>query len=99
MKLDGFDPSATDAWQALERSAQTLANTSIAGLFASEPGRADRFALDCAGISLDYSKNLLDQQSLDQLHPYKLLLREQSRATHSSCLFVPVQFLFQTHFP
>lgn len=84
MTFDGFDPSATEAWQALQHSAKTLADANIAGLFASEPGRADRLSLDCAGISLDYSKNLLDQQTLDQL----LALADCSPlAEHRSAMF------------
>jgi glucose-6-phosphate isomerase len=48
--------------------ASDLKKQSIAGLFAADPGRAEDFCAEAAGLSLDYSKALLSQQALAVLH-------------------------------
>ena len=60
-------PTHLPAWQALVQHHETLANQSISTLFASDSSRVGRFSLEAAGLYLDYSKNLLDQQGLDLL--------------------------------
>lgn len=43
-------------------------------MFAEDPGRGERFALEAAGIHLDYSKNRIDETTIDLL----VQLAEQS---------------------
>lgn len=51
-------------YRELQALADDLATTSIAQLFADDPNRASRFALNAAGLHLDYSKQLLTQEAL-----------------------------------
>ena len=45
------------AWQALEAHAEEMRGAHLRDLFAADPGRADRFTGEAAGIFVDYSKN------------------------------------------
>lgn len=60
------DPSTTPAWKALERLAPHLRNTSIRQLFADDPDRTSMVAQG-AGITLDYSRQRLTHEVVDQL--------------------------------
>jgi len=55
------------AWQALAAHAKTLARIRIADLFAQDPGRAERFSAQAAGLTLDISKNRITNKTLDLL--------------------------------
>jgi glucose-6-phosphate isomerase len=55
------------AWLALRDHAEAMRGLRIAGLFAEDPQRAQRFAADGAGLHLDYSKQLADARSLELL--------------------------------
>jgi glucose-6-phosphate isomerase len=57
------------AWKALERHHGELAGRHLRQLFAEDPGRAERFAAEAAGLSLDYSKNRITDETV------RLLLR------------------------
>jgi glucose-6-phosphate isomerase len=52
------------AWQALERHQSELAGRHLRDLFADDPGRAERFALEAAGLHLDYSKNRITEETV-----------------------------------
>jgi glucose-6-phosphate isomerase len=54
-------------WQALRGHAERLRDVSLRRLFADDPGRAERFALDAVEIHLDYSKHRIDQPALAAL--------------------------------
>lgn len=62
------------AWEALKQTAAALRKVRLRDLFAAEPQRRDDFQLDCAGIHLDFSKQLINNTALQQL----LQLAEQS---------------------
>jgi len=55
------------AYAALEGRAGTLGSTSIAALFEREPARASAFTAAAAGLRLDYSKHLVDADTLSCL--------------------------------
>ncbi len=55
------------AWHALESHADELRGTHLRELFADDPGRADRFSLEAAGLVLDYSKNRITDRTLELL--------------------------------
>jgi glucose-6-phosphate isomerase len=57
------------AWKALERHHGDIARLHLRDLFAADPERAERFAVDAAGLHLDYSKNRITDETL------RLLLR------------------------
>src|SRR5262245_5222410 len=52
------------AWKALERHHQDIAGRHLRQLFAADPGRAERFTAEAAGLYLDYSKNLITDETM-----------------------------------
>ena len=52
------------AWQALETHAEEMQGTHLRDLFAADPGRAERFTAEAAGLFLDYSKNRVTDETL-----------------------------------
>src|SRR5262245_24619698 len=63
------------AWDALDAHYKKASGLHLRQLFADDPGRGERMAIEAVGIYLDYSKNRITYETL------KLLLRlaEQSR--------------------
>jgi glucose-6-phosphate isomerase len=57
------DLTESPAWTALARHAETLAGTTMRALFAADPGRADRFTLDAAGLVADLSKHKVTDET------------------------------------
>ena len=55
------------AWRALADHRERLARSSIRELFAQDRERAERFSLEAAGVYVDYSKNLVTDETLDLL--------------------------------
>jgi glucose-6-phosphate isomerase len=65
---DQSDPLTTlPEWQALQAHAQALAPTHLRGLFAADPERGTRLAVEGAGLYVDYSKQRVTGQTLDLL--------------------------------
>ncbi len=56
------------AWQALLKHKQTLLSTTLEKLFAQDPQRGQQFKAAAAGLYFDYSKNLLNDETLDLLN-------------------------------
>src|SRR3954468_2665955 len=54
-------------WQSVQSHATRLCDVSLRKLFADEPGRAERFSLEAAGVFLDYSKHRIDAPALAAL--------------------------------
>jgi len=61
------DPTGTPAWAALAEDAERIAATSIAELFAREPGRVDALTMEVAGLTVDLSKHLVDEGVVSHL--------------------------------
>ena len=55
------------AWASLERHYRTARNVHLRQLFAEDPKRGDRLAIEAAGIYLDYSKNRITDETLKLL--------------------------------
>lgn len=53
------------SWKSLEQHRNYWQNLQMRDLFADDPQRAQRFSLDAAGIFLDFSKNLINDETLD----------------------------------
>ena len=51
-------------WQALQRHCEAISATHLRELFASDPQRGERFAVEAAGLYLDYSKHRITDESL-----------------------------------
>ena len=64
-----LNPATSSAWQALLRHADRQKETGfrVAGAFALDPERASRFSIDAAGLTLDYSKQRIDTQTMQLL--------------------------------
>ena len=63
------------AWGALKTHHAAIADVHLRELFAQDPGRGGRFALEAAGIYFDYSKNRITQETMGLL----LRLAEESK--------------------
>jgi glucose-6-phosphate isomerase len=62
------------AWQALQAHSEKVRGLHLRSLFAEDPERGERFALDAAGIYFDYSKNRITDETVKLL----VQLAEQS---------------------
>lgn len=60
-------PTATKAWLQLQQHAADMKKTQMRSLFAADPQRFQTFSLQFEDILFDYSKNLLNAQSLQLL--------------------------------
>jgi glucose-6-phosphate isomerase len=56
--------TATSAWKALSSHHAQIKDVHLRKLFADDPGRAERFSVEGAGIFLDYSKNRITDETL-----------------------------------
>lgn len=50
-------------WQALEAQQKVMRGQHLRNLFADDPARGERMTAEAAGIFLDYSKNLIDDET------------------------------------
>jgi glucose-6-phosphate isomerase len=67
MKRNARTPTNLAAWRALAEHRSEIEDTHLRRLFADDPGRGGRLALEAAGLFLDYSKNLVNDQTLSLL--------------------------------
>ncbi|MFD2768472.1 glucose-6-phosphate isomerase [Micromonospora eburnea] len=58
------DVTTTDEWQALRKHAEALRGTHLRELFATDGQRGDRLTGDVADLHVDYSKNLVTDETL-----------------------------------
>ena len=59
--------SSLPQWSALRAHADTVRDVRLRELFAKEPDRGERFALDVVGLHIDYAKNRVTDETLDLL--------------------------------
>jgi len=62
-----MDITHSETWQTLQQKQKEMASASLTRLFDSDPKRFDNFSLQAAGLFLDYSKNLVDEETLQLL--------------------------------
>jgi len=72
------------AFAALEARRDGAVRTTLRSLFAEDPGRADRFCTEASGLFLDYSKNLVDDETMRLLLQ---LARESELETRRDAMF------------
>ena len=60
-------PTRTQAWQALREHHARMEGVHLRELFGKDPGRAERFSVEAAGLFLDYSKNRITEETLQLL--------------------------------
>ena len=78
-----YNPSATPAWQALNKLAAGINEVRILNLL-SDSERVGQYSLSTCGISLDYSKNLVTDEVLGSLFD---LARQSPLETHRAAMF------------
>ena len=59
--------AATPSWQALSAHYARIKDAHLRALFPDDPGRAERFSAEGAGLFLDYSKNRITDETLQLL--------------------------------
>ena len=64
---DTVKPTKTQAWQALQEHYEEIKGKHLRQLFADDPGRADGFAAEGAGLYLDFSKNRITAKTIQLL--------------------------------
>lgn len=67
MALQNTNPTKTHAWQALNAHFQSMRSFSIQKAFEENPQRKDDFSLQLEGLSVDFSKNRMTQETLHLL--------------------------------
>ncbi len=63
--MKSISESAT--WRELQGHWDRMQGLRMRDLFAQDPARAKKFSLNCCGIQLDYSKNLITEQTMELL--------------------------------
>ncbi len=59
--------SHSRAWKALQQHKQDQSDCQISDLFKADPNRAQTFSAEACGIFLDYSKNLVSEETMNLL--------------------------------
>ena len=67
MSFPSHNPTKTQAWAALEAHYQSTKDKHLLQLFQEDPHRADRLKVEIPGLIYDYSKNRVDQTTMDLL--------------------------------
>ncbi|MEU6024150.1 glucose-6-phosphate isomerase [Micromonospora sp. NPDC047134] len=58
------DVTTTDEWQALRKHADEIRATHLRDLFATDPARGERLTVEVGDLYVDYSKNLVTDETL-----------------------------------
>jgi glucose-6-phosphate isomerase len=72
------------AWRALQAHHAAIKDAHLRTLFADDPGRAARFTVEGAGLTLDYSKNRITEETMRLLSQ---LARERGVAERRDAMF------------
>ena len=67
MALPKVNPSQTAAWQQIQSHFEKMQATSMKDLFASDTNRAEKFHIQWNDFLVDFSKNIVNQETLDLL--------------------------------
>lgn len=62
--LNKTNPKKTESWKALRRHYASMKKRHIRDLFSQDPDRFSRFSVRFEDILLDYSKNIVDQETM-----------------------------------
>jgi len=62
--ISGMPVVKRHAWKALKAHCKQIRETHLRNFFADDPKRGERFAVEALGIYLDYSKNLVTEETL-----------------------------------
>ncbi|MDT0620274.1 glucose-6-phosphate isomerase [Croceitalea vernalis] len=67
MALTKINPTTTKAWSKLTSHFEQTKNQTLKNLFISDPNRAEKFTLKWKDFLVDFSKNRINQETLDLL--------------------------------
>jgi len=67
MALDKINPTNTAAWQQLQNHYNKMQTASMQQMFANDTQRAEKFHLQWNDFLIDYSKNIINQETIDLL--------------------------------
>ncbi|MEJ2042857.1 MAG: glucose-6-phosphate isomerase [Reinekea sp.] len=62
-----YNPTQLPAWQALVEHQKIIAPEQMRDMFRADPKRFEKYNLSAAGIALDYSKNRINEETVNQL--------------------------------
>jgi glucose-6-phosphate isomerase len=64
MAANSIDLAALPSWRSLEAHAGEMRSRHLRELFADDPGRGERLAIEAAGLYVDYSKNRVTDKTI-----------------------------------
>ena len=67
MALQNTNPSSTAAWKAIQEHFETMKTVSMKNMFQEDPSRASKFHIQWNDFLIDYSKNRINQETMDLL--------------------------------
>ncbi|NNC70058.1 MAG: glucose-6-phosphate isomerase, partial [Flavobacteriaceae bacterium] len=67
MALKSIDPTTTESWKKLQQHFEVIKNNSIKSYFIENDNRKEHFSICLDDLELDYSKNKIDQKTVDLL--------------------------------
>lgn len=67
MPLENINPTTTAAWQKLQQHFNEMKTVEMKTLFATDTNRTDKFHIHWNDFLVDYSKNIVNQETLDLL--------------------------------
>ena len=67
MALQNTNPTKTIAWQKLQNHFQEMQNASMSSMFATDNTRTSKFNIQWNDFLVDYSKNIINHETLDLL--------------------------------
>jgi glucose-6-phosphate isomerase len=67
MALAQINPTVTEAWEKLTQHHAQISNTSLKEMFANDSQRAEKFHIQWQDFLVDYSKNILNQETINLL--------------------------------
>lgn len=67
MALENTNPSGTAAWQELRNHFETMQHATMQEMFAADKGRSEKFHIKWNDFLVDYSKNIITEETLKHL--------------------------------
>ena len=67
MALENTNPTATSAWRALQEHYAEMKHAKMQEMFAADKGRAQQFNIQWNDFTVDYSKNIINQKTMQLL--------------------------------
>ena len=67
MALQNINPTSTAAWDAIQEHFETMKAVSMKQMFQDDPSRASKFHIQWNDFLVDYSKNRINQETMDLL--------------------------------